>query len=202
MQLFPPSELPQNEPSALARIKGLQYIPDYITVEEEASLWEAIQNEQWLDDLKRRVQHYGYKYNYKARFVDYSMKINDLPDWAMPLAERFQAEGFIQNLAEQLIVNEYVAGQGIARHIDCAPCFGDTIISLSLGSACIMDFADKISKDKLNLLIAPRSLVIMKGESRYQWTHGIAARKTDVFLEQKFERSTRISLTFRNILLS
>ena len=57
-----------------------------------------------------------------------------------------------------MIVNEYVAGQGISAHIDCIPCFGDKIISLSLGGAITMDFTRKDLKH--NLRLAPRSLLI------------------------------------------
>lgn len=41
-------------------------------------------------------------------------------------------------LPDQLIVNEYPAGEGIEAHID-APLFTDTIVSISLGSSCIME---------------------------------------------------------------
>ena len=70
------------------KIKGLIYIPEYITKAEQAFFWQSVNNENWLGDLKRRVQHYGYKYDYKARFINYSMKIGDLPGWAYPFAKR------------------------------------------------------------------------------------------------------------------
>ena len=35
-------------------------------------------------------------------------------------------------------VNEYLPGQGIAQHVDCVPCFGGTVASLSLLSPCTM----------------------------------------------------------------
>lgn len=46
-------------------ITGLTYVPDFISESEHKEIWEAINKEKWLDDLKRRVQHYGYKYDYK-----------------------------------------------------------------------------------------------------------------------------------------
>lgn len=191
-----------NDTIELSKIKGLMYIPEYITEEEHHFLWQNVNTENWLDDLKRRVQHYGYKYNYKARFVDYTMKIGDLPSWVMPLAENFKDDGFMQNTPDQLIINEYLAGQGIANHVDCEPCFGDTIISLSLGSTCIMDFIHKDTKEKIEIFLEPRSLVILKNEARYDWTHGIQGKKSDFFKNQKYERNTRISLTFRNVIIN
>lgn len=191
-----------NNFSELSKIKGLIYIPEYITQEEHGILWKSVNSEKWLDDLKRRVQHYGYKYNYKSRFIDYSMKIGDLPNWVLPMAKRLKDEKYMQNIPDQLIINEYLAGQGIAAHIDCEPCFDNTIISLSLGSKCVMNFINKYSKEKIDVLLEPRSLVILQGEARYNWTHGISGKKSDVFKNQKYERQTRISLTFRNIILN
>ena len=45
-------------------------------------------------------------------------------------------------LADQLIVNDYAPGQGIPAHVD-APLFTDTIISISLGSSCVMEFSNE-----------------------------------------------------------
>jgi alkylated DNA repair dioxygenase AlkB len=191
-----------NDATALSSIKGLVYIPEYITQEEHDILWQNVNAEKWLNDLKRRVQHYGYKYNYKSRFIDYTMKIGELPTWVVPLAERLKIDKFMQNTPDQLIINEYLPQQGIANHIDCEPCFGDTVISLSLGSTCIMDFINKYTKEKTEILLEPRSLVILKDKARYDWTHGIQAKKSDIFKNQKHERGTRVSLTFRNVLVN
>jgi len=191
-----------NDLALLSKIKGLLYIPEYITKEEHASFWQAVNAENWLGDLKRRVQHYGYKYDYKARFIDYTMKIGDLPEWVMPLAKKLHKEEYMPVIPDQLIVNEYNQGQGIASHVDCEPCFGDTIISLSLGSTCVMDFINKETKEKVEVLLEPRSLVVLKDDARYLWTHGITGKKADNFRGVKHERKTRISLTFRNVRLN
>ena len=187
--------------AALNKIEGLQYIPNFITKEEHDSFLQCVNAETWLDDLKRRVQHYGYKYNYKARFIDYTMKTSDLPVWVLPFSQRLKKESYMEEVPDQLIVNEYKSGQGIANHIDCEPCFGDTVVALSLGSPCVMDFINKFTKEKIEVLLEPRGLIVLKNQARYDWTHGIVGRKTDVFQNVKIERKTRISLTFRTILL-
>ena len=68
-----------NESEDIAKVVGLEYVPEFISIEEQDELLSCIQSEKWLDDLKRRVQHYGFKYDYKTRYVDYSMKIGNLP---------------------------------------------------------------------------------------------------------------------------
>lgn len=191
-----------NDLALLSKVKGLLYVPEYITKEEHASFWQFVNAENWLGDLKRRVQHYGYKYDYKARFIDYSMKIGELPEWVKPFAKKLYQEGYMPAIPDQLIVNEYKQGQGIASHVDCEPCFGDTIISLSLGSTCIMEFTNKETREKIEVLLEPRSLVVLKDDARYLWTHGITGKKADIFKGIKHERKTRISLTFRNVILN
>ncbi|MCU0440029.1 MAG: alpha-ketoglutarate-dependent dioxygenase AlkB [Raineya sp.] len=102
-------------------------------------------------------------------------------------------------LADQVIINEYFAGQGIAHHIDCEPCFEDTIASLSLGSSCAMEF---ISKDKTiqhEIFLEPRSLLIITSEARYEWLHGIKAKKSDIVDGKTKVRDRRLSLTFRKV---
>lgn len=86
-------------------------------------------------------------------------------------------------------------GQGIASHIDCIPCFSDTICSLSLSGGCVMELTNY--KEKRFIALQPRSLLILKNEARYKWQHGIAARKSD----NKIMRNRRISLTFRKVIL-
>ena len=189
------------EPNTLSPISGLNYVTDYLNLAQHDSLLAAIDQAPWLNDLKRRVQHYGFKYDYKFRRIDLSMKIGELPAWALEIARDLHEKQFFPELPDQLIVNEYLPGQGIAPHVDCEPCFESTIASISLGSACVMDFAHPIRKEKIPILLEPRSLVVLQGESRYFWTHGIAGRKADVFEGKPFLRQRRVSLTFRKTIL-
>lgn len=53
-------------------ISGLKYIEEYITAEQEDRLIKLIDSSPWITDLKRRVQHYGYKYDYKSRSIEQS----------------------------------------------------------------------------------------------------------------------------------
>lgn len=185
----------------ISMIHGLTYIPNFIDNLEVKNFIDSINSEPWLSDIKRRVQHYGYKYDYKARSIDYSMFIGKLPSWAMIMAQRLFDEKHISEFPDQLIINEYEPGQGIANHVDCEPCFGNTIISISLGSSCVMDFINLRTKEKVEVMLESGSLVVISGEARYNWTHGIAQRKTDNFRGVKTERRLRISMTFRKVIL-
>ncbi len=184
-----------------ADIPGLTYMADYISPEEAGELLASVDREFWSSELKRRVQHYGYQYNYKKRAVSQATYLGALPDWAEKLASRFHREGVTAVLPDQAIVNEYQPGQGIARHIDCVSCFGETILSVSLGSACVMNFTKIGTAQKVPLLLQPGSLIVLQGEARYQWQHGIPPRKRDKYRGSVFLRSRRVSLTFRKVLI-
>ena len=94
-------------------------------------------------------------------------------------------------------MNEYEPGQGISKHVDCVPCFGNAIASLSLGSTCVMEFSRP--EAKVPVLLEPRSVVILQGDARYHWCHAIPARKNDTYAGRLIPRSRRISLTFRTV---
>lgn len=175
-------------------IPGLQYCPNFITAEEERALIEDIDQQPWLNDLKRRVQHYGYKYDYKARAVTDDAYLGPLPEWIDQVAQKLPFK------PNQAIVNEYLPGQGISAHVDCVPCFDDTIASLSLGSGAMMQFTN--GNEKQDLYLKPRSIIILSEEARYKWTHAIPARKSDVIDGFKLERGRRVSLTFRNVIVN
>jgi alkylated DNA repair dioxygenase AlkB len=191
----------QSITNEVSDIKGLIYIPKFISELEVKEFINEINNEKWLNDLKRRVQHYGYKYDYKARSIDYSMFIGPLPNWVLRLTKRLFHEKFFDTLPDQLIINEYQPGQGIANHVDCEPCFGDTIVSISLGSSCVMDFINLKTNQKKEVFLESGSIVVLTGEARHIWTHGIAQRKTDIFNGVKYKRQLRTSMTFRKVIL-
>lgn len=181
-------------------IRGLTYLPDYISADEEQALMAHIDQQSWITDLKRRVQHYGYLYDYKARAVTSDAYLGRLPDWLQPLAQRLYDEGTFPAVPDQAIVNEYLPGQGISAHIDCVPCFADTIASLSLGSPAVMQFVNPKTGKKREIPLEERSLIILSGEARYEWMHAIPARKADIVNGLKINRGRRVSLTFRNII--
>lgn len=188
--------------SACSAISGLSLLADFITEAEERELLSIIDQHPWLADLQRRVQHYGYRYDYTARQVTADLYLGALPGWLHLLATRLHYEGLFATPPDQVIVNDYQPGQGIAPHVDCIPCFGGTIASLTLGSGCLMDFTHSNTAQKISLFLPPRSLLLLQGDARYYWQHGIAKRKSDVVDGVKMQRGRRVSLTFRTVTLN
>lgn len=173
-----------NSPSRSVKPQGLGYFPNYITEEEETELLNNVNSGEWSNELSRRVQHFGYKYDYRTRALGPS--IQPLPDWSTPLLERTEFT------AQQLIINEYTPGQSIGRHTD-SNVFDTPILIVSLGSHCTMVF--RKAARTYSILLERRSLVVMDGECRWYWTHEIVPRTHDNLKA----RTTRVSLTFRKI---
>lgn len=197
---MPPTSSISNAASA---IKGLSYFPDFLSQEQHMSLLNKIDNEysdRWLNDLARRVQHYGFRYKYKARRADSSTYLGPLPPFLADIGIRLVKESYFPNLPDQAIVNEYLPGQGISGHVDCIPCFGPIIASISLGSSCAMDFFRNDDKYHVQIVLEPRSLLVLSEDARYMWTHKIAGRRSDKIDGQMRPRGRRVSITFRTVI--
>ncbi|MFI0445850.1 alpha-ketoglutarate-dependent dioxygenase AlkB [Actinomadura sp. 6N118] len=188
------------EPST--SVPGLHYIADWISPDVGDPLLADIDVEPWSTQLKRRVQHYGHRYDYGRRSVAAASPTiaPPLPDWAQKMAARLVSEGLMDREADQVIINEYQPGQGISAHVDCIPCFGPVVAAISLGSGCLMDFSNPEDGSKLAVRLAPGSLLVMTGPARFTWRHAIAARKSDPGATGRVPRGRRVSITFRTII--
>ncbi|XP_068122965.1 alkylated DNA repair protein alkB homolog 8 isoform X2 [Hyperolius riggenbachi] len=198
---------------------GLVIAEDFVSPEEEQTLLESI---HWETDncnqkaLKhRRVKHYGYEFRYDNNNIDKDKPLpGGLPESCSAVLDRCLQQGLIKHRPDQLTVNQYEPGQGIPPHIDTHSAFEDEITSLSLGSEIVMDFKNP-EGSSVSVLVPRRSLLVMGGESRYLWTHGITPRKFDVIQASEGQkagtvssnteeltlnkRGTRTSFTFRKI---
>lgn len=149
----------------------------------------------WNNDIKRRYQVHGYKYaSLNKNILQY---IGEPPSCFSFIIDRIKEQNLKSEKIDQCVVNEYEPGQGIAPHID-STIFGDQVINISLGHDIVMDFFGP-NDEKKSFLLPKRSLLLVEGDARYKWKHGIAGRKTDK-LENGgiLRRGRRISLTFRD----
>lgn len=180
------------------QINGLTLLENFITEQEENELIGYINSNQWDNKIKRRVQHYGHVFDYQIKKVD-SQKHIPIPQWMdnmlLKLNKINLLSGFVPN---QCTINEYLPGIGIAPHIDTHSSFTDTIISISLLSNIKICF--KNEKEKIEILLPRRSLLILKDDARYSYCHGISYRKTDNINGLVIKREKRISITLRKIL--
>lgn len=181
---------------------GALCLAGFISPSEEAALVGHLDGGEWNSELRRRVQHFGYRYDYRARAVTAEAFLGPLPSWLASLSDRLARAGLAGRGPDQVIANEYLPGQGISAHVDCVPCFDDTIVSISLLSRCEMVFRHRPGGATRAIILEPCSALVLTGAARYDWTHEIPARKSDIVEGRKVERSRRISLTFRKVVRS
>ncbi|XP_052362526.1 alkylated DNA repair protein alkB homolog 8 isoform X15 [Oncorhynchus keta] len=204
---------------------GLVLVEEFVSPEEEALLLDAIDWTSHDEDVTvqkvlkhRRVKHFGYEFHYDNNNVDKDKPLpGGLPQVCVPVLERCVRDRHTEVMPDQLTVNQYQSGQGIPPHVDTHSAFEDLILSLSLGAKTVMDFRHPEGRS-VAVVLPRRSLLVMKGESRYLWTHGITPRKFDVVpaCDPKSpaavtsdlsnhsnltlsRRGTRTSLTFRKV---
>ncbi len=177
--------------NAIPSIPGLAYIPDYIDEPEQRRLAAAIDQMPWDARWQRRIQPYGGVYGRGG-------SAPPIPDWGRRLALKLRADGITATLFDQMLVNEYLPGQGIALHRDYEP-YDRTVVSLSLLSPYLMDFREPATGRMESILLEPRSLLVLSDAARYEWRHGIARRKSDVWQGVRIDRGRRLSVTFRKV---
>ncbi|KAK7029818.1 hypothetical protein R3P38DRAFT_2931501 [Favolaschia claudopus] len=109
--------------------------------------------------------------------------------------------------ARQAILNLYQPGEGIVPHVDLLKRFGDGIVGVSFGSSCVMDFAPvetAADAGTVHLFLPERSIIVLSGDARYAWTHGIDKRTSDLVADgdesRVVRRGLRLSITFRWLL--
>ncbi|XP_012514578.1 PREDICTED: alkylated DNA repair protein alkB homolog 8 [Propithecus coquereli] len=179
------------EPQALP--PGLMVIEEIISSEDEKMLLESV---DWTEGTD----------NQNCKFSMWNQQFSTNVKWLK--------EGYIKHKPDQLTINQYEPGHGIPAHIDTHSAFEDEIVSLSLGSEIVMDFKhpDGVT---VPVLLPRRSLLVMTGESRYLWTHGITLLKfiniqvseglksgiitSDVGDLTLSKRGIRTSFTFRKV---
>ena len=187
--------MPRDTDSIFAH--GAVIVPDFVTPAEEARILLRIVEAPWLAELRRRVQHYGFRYSYGGAGA--RAPAPAFPRWAAAMAERIRPH-FEGSLPVQCIVNEYRPGQGIGMHADHRE-FGPVVASLSLGASWPMRFRrrdtrpyvrDGLPGDEVAVL-PRRSVLVLGGAARHRFMHGIdradTARAT----------VTRVSATFRTL---
>ena len=176
---------------------GAVIVPDVVTPAEEARILLRIAEAPWLAELRRRVQHYGFRYDYAGGGS--RVPAPAFPRWADVMADRLRPH-FAGALPVQCIVNDYRPGQGIGMHADHAD-FGPTVASLSLGASWPMRFRRRDTPTlrarrpaRRRGRAAPRrSVLVLAGAARHRFMHGIDRADT------ARETPTRVSATFRTL---
>jgi alkylated DNA repair dioxygenase AlkB len=161
--------------------EGMLYQTDFLSAEEEAH-WVAVVASLPLKEMnyrgytaRRRVASYGGKYDFSAQRLEPSAP---LPADLEPLRGKaatwlgVSAEAFTQTL-----VAEYREGAPLGWHRD-VPDFED-VVGVSLLGEAVMRLRPYPPRDPkktgvVKLVVAPRSIYLLRGAARWAWQHSVA----------------------------
>ncbi len=171
--------------------EGLAYQPEFLTPDEEAEVVAWIDEQPWDHGYARRRQFYGQSYRDPGHYTP-------VPSHFQVFAQRLFDQGLTLVVADHVLINEYLPGQGIAAHVDEMPNPESQVVTISLLDTYPMEFAHIGSGVKYEQWLERRSVAVMSGPSNRDWTHEILKRKADVVTGGgRRSRKRRISITYR-----
>jgi alkylated DNA repair dioxygenase AlkB len=159
---------------------GFFYEPDFITFKEEAELLNhihALPFEPYVHET----------YEAKRRVVGFHK--SNFPDFLLPFILRVaQFAKVPENTIVHALVTEYSKGTPIGWHRDMPPY--ESVIGISLNSFAPFRLRRRNGAkwERTSVLLAPRSIYMMSGESRSEWQHSIPPVEEE-----------RFSITFRTV---
>ncbi len=176
-------------------VPGFTLISDFITAEQESALINELDRQPWLIDYQRKLQYFGYRNELESPYdlVEFPLAF---PPLIKELSEEIIHRKIMDLQPDQVIINEYLPGQGIRPHKD-RDYFENQICGVNLGSGCVMRFTK--GKETVDFEVPRRSLYIMQDDARKKWNHSIPPRKKDVINGETTMRGRRISVTYRKV---
>ncbi|PTU20545.1 hypothetical protein P175DRAFT_0457925 [Aspergillus ochraceoroseus IBT 24754] len=222
------------EAARITRLPGDDafYIAEFITEAEEERLLQKISSAplpKWTHLSHRRLQ------TWPSPLTTHNTLIaSALPAWLVSpiINPHFHDLNIFAEAPHaapnHVLVNEYLAGQGIMPHEDGAAYF-PLVATVSLGAPIVLDLYEKVpggdsmtdagrGEPAFRILQERRSLLVTRGSIYRDFLHGIAERERDQGLDANsicnwdllreperfqcgwYERETRISLTYRDVL--
>lgn len=169
-------------PSSVPVISGLYYLPGVLDLDVQGAVLDAVIASNLVDKARDQA-------------MVFPQRDGSLPGWAETLLGHLRQglRGLPDDVyallfpgpsspprQRQLIVNAYAPGQGIRDHVDLLDRFDDGILVCSLLAPIAMDLRARGSERATALYLRPGSVLVLSGEARYAWTHGIAARASDL----------------------
>lgn len=140
-----------------------------------------------------------------------------IPSWLELYMKKIDSlKVFEEKNANHVLINEYLPGQGIMPHSD-GQLFYPTVTTINCLSHTVLEFQDNQNetiRKVCNLLLEPRSLLILQDDMYKLYLHSISEQDHDIISDdivnlkycsgkyetgQRLDRSTRISVTIRNV---
>lgn len=160
-------------------------IEEFISADEEAELVRHIEANLPAVNAPKNHVHRNIVQRWGSSVPYYTSVVSPIiPEYFQFLFDRLVAGDHVQTRPDSITLNQYLKKQAIKAHIDDTKA-GRVITVLSLLAPATMVF--RLEQRHFSVNLPPRSLVQMRDEIRYNWTHEI-----------KPVDAMRYSLVFRN----
>jgi alkylated DNA repair dioxygenase AlkB len=196
-------------------VPGLAIVHDFITEEEEKLILDCLDKDA---DNDWRPSTFNGKYDMKAYGLRTELRYqvpggrqvhkaeHPMPDWAGFLHDRLaelppfiakfdkKLSGELRNWrANEFNANRYVKSRGhvLEAHFDDRLLSGPILANISMGCDSVMRYEslDANNRQVVDVLLPRRTLQLVAGPSRYNWTHAIP--------RELIEDNVRTSITMR-----
>jgi alkylated DNA repair protein alkB family protein 7 len=175
---------------AMQILDELWVLPEFITPSEEDQLLEEInpmfKKKRYIDTHWDGVIT-GYKEIEKMMWKPQNAQIIQRVRQLLPSDTKWRPAVHVLDLA---------ANGPIDAHIDSVTASGGILAGLSLSSSCVMTLKRE-NFEPIQILLRPRTLYVMQGDIRYEYTHEIPANES-LWGQEKIPRDRRISIMFRD----
>lgn len=173
---------------------GFSYHPGFLSVDELADLERFVESVEWHHDefrgnrLKRGYVQFGWSYVTQRRNV---VPATPFPEILLYLGRKCEQIASRIVRFDQCIMTQYPQKVGISPHVD-KPCFGDSIVAVSLGSPARLIFrAGANGSVHRDVTVESGSAYVLEDEARWRFHHEIAP-----------VNGLRVSITFRTVVNS
>jgi alkylated DNA repair protein (DNA oxidative demethylase) len=157
--------------------EGFAYRPDFLSLEEEATLaahiaalpFRPFEFQGFLG--KRETVSFGWSYRFDGSGL---AEAEPIPAWLLPVRARAAAfAGLAPDALEQALLIRYGEGAGLGWHRD-RPVF-DAVVGISLLAPAPLRFRRKQGTkwERFTLSVGPRSIYALAGPARTEWEHSI-----------------------------
>ncbi|XP_039185625.1 alpha-ketoglutarate-dependent dioxygenase alkB homolog 7, mitochondrial isoform X1 [Crotalus tigris] len=174
---------------------GASVTPDFISEEEEALL---------AQELEPQLRRHRYQDEHWDGAI-HKYRETEKSHWSKEcheILQRVRNAAFppgVPQLAQVHVLDLDKSGY-IKPHVDSVKFCGCTIAGLSLLSSSVMHLvSEQNPQDWLDLLLERRSLYVLRGPARYEFTHEILKDEESFFDGRKVVRERRISVICRNL---
>ncbi|XP_013398088.1 alpha-ketoglutarate-dependent dioxygenase alkB homolog 7, mitochondrial isoform X1 [Lingula anatina] len=176
-------------------------------IAEDVSIFENFLSEKeelsLLSEVEPRLKMMKYEFDHWDSVI-YGYRETDKKDWNKANTEiinRVRELAFPPDVPQLTYVHLLDLSRSgyINPHIDSVRFCGPTIAGMNLLSSCVMKLVHEKEKDKwAKVLLKERSIYVLRGKARYDFTHEILPQKLSTFKGRNVHRERRIAIICRN----